>query len=248
MFLFKSCGGLITPSVLVLTDHKHKSVITEVPSAMAKRVVLLGAPGAGKGTQAKMLIEKYKIPQISTGDILRKAVADGTPLGKEAKVIMDSGGLVSDKIVLGLVEERIKQPDCKAGFILDGFPRNTAQAEALDKILSGMGMPLTAALNIDVDMNDLLKRLTGRRTCKSCQQMYNIYFSPPKKEGVCDKCGGALFQRDDDKEETIKKRLDVYTKQTAPLIDYYSKKNIMKTIMGTGSINDIFNKVVAVLG
>jgi adenylate kinase len=215
---------------------------------MAKRVVLLGAPGAGKGTQAKMLIEKYKIPQISTGDILRKAVADGTPLGKEAKVIMDAGGLVSDKIVLGLVEDRIKQPDCKAGFILDGFPRNTAQAEALDTILTGMGMPLTAALNIDVDMNDLLKRLTGRRTCKSCQQMYNIYFSPPKKEGVCDKCGGALFQRDDDKEETIKKRLEIYTKQTAPLIDYYSKKNIMKTIMGTGSINDIFNKVVAVLG
>ena len=215
---------------------------------MAKRVVLLGAPGAGKGTQAKMLIEKYKIPQISTGDILRKAVADGTPLGKEAKVIMDSGGLVSDKIVLGLVEERIKQPDCKAGFILDGFPRNTAQAEALDTILSGMGMPLTAALNIDVDMNDLLKRLTGRRTCKACQQMYNIYFSPPKKEGFCDKCGGVLFQRDDDKEETIKKRLDVYTKQTAPLIDYYSKKNIMKTIMGTGSINDIFTKVVATLG
>ena len=215
---------------------------------MAKRVVLLGAPGAGKGTQAKMLIEKYKIPQISTGDILRKAVADGTPLGKEAKVIMDSGGLVSDKIVLGLVEERIKQPDCKAGFILDGFPRNTAQAEALDTILSGMGMPLTVALNVDVDMNDLLKRLTGRRTCKSCQQMYNIYFSPPKKEGICDKCGGALFQRDDDKEETIKKRLDIYTNQTAPLIDYYSKKNIMKTIMGTGSINDIFNKVVAALG
>jgi len=215
---------------------------------MAKRVVLLGAPGAGKGTQAKMLIEKYKIPQISTGDILRKAVADGTPLGKEAKVIMDSGGLVSDKIVLGLVEERIKQPDCKAGFILDGFPRNTAQAEALDKILTGMGMPLTVALNIDVDMNDLLKRLTGRRTCKGCQQMYNVHFSAPKKEGVCDKCGGALFQRDDDKEETIKKRLEVYTQQTAPLIDYYSKKGIMKTVMGVGGISDIFNKVVAVLG
>jgi adenylate kinase len=155
---------------------------------------------------------------------------------------------VSDKIVLGLVEERIQKPDCKAGFILDGFPRNTAQAEALDKMLSSMGAPLTIALNIDVDMNDLLKRLTGRRTCKGCQQMYNIYFSPPKKDGVCDKCGGALFQRDDDKEETIKKRLDVYQKQTAPLIDYYSKKNIMKTVMGVGSINDIFNKVTAVLG
>jgi adenylate kinase len=215
---------------------------------MAKRVVLLGAPGAGKGTQAKMLIEKYKIPQISTGDILRKAVADGTPLGKEAKVIMDQGGLVSDKIVLGLVEERIKQPDCKAGFILDGFPRNTAQAEALDKMLSAMGAPLTIALNIDVDMNDLLKRLTGRRTCKGCQQMYNIHFSPPKKDGVCDKCGGALFQRDDDKDATIKKRLDVYTQQTAPLIDYYSKQNIMKTVMGVGSIDDIFKKVTAVLG
>jgi adenylate kinase len=215
---------------------------------MATRVVLLGAPGAGKGTQAKMLIEKFKIPQISTGDILRKAVADGTPLGKEAKVIMDSGGLVSDKIVLGLVEERLKQPDCKNGFILDGFPRNTAQAEALDKILTGSSMPLTVALNIDVDLNDLLKRLTGRRTCKSCQQMYNIFFSPPKKEGTCDKCGGELFQRDDDKEATIKKRLDVYQQQTAPLIDYYSRKQIMKTVMGVGGINDIFNKVTAVLG
>ena len=214
---------------------------------MATRVVLLGAPGAGKGTQAKMLIERFKIPQISTGDILRKAVADGTPLGKEAKVIMDSGGLVSDKIVLGLVEERLKQPDCKNGFILDGFPRNTAQAEALDKILAGSNMPLTVALNIDVDLNDLLKRLTGRRTCKSCQQMYNIYFSAPKKEGICDKCGGALFQRDDDKEATIKKRLDVYQQQTAPLIDYYSKKNIMKTVVGVGSIDDIFKKAVAAL-
>jgi len=214
---------------------------------MATRVVLLGAPGAGKGTQAKMLIEKFKIPQISTGDILRKAVADGTPLGKEAKVIMDSGGLVSDKIVLGLVEERLKQPDCKNGFILDGFPRNTAQAEALDKILAGSGMPLTVALNIDVDLNDLLKRLTGRRTCKSCQQMYNIFFSAPKKENVCDKCGGELFQRDDDKEATIKKRLEVYQQQTSPLISYYSKKNIMKTVMGVGSIDDIFKKAVAAL-
>ena len=214
---------------------------------MASRVVLLGAPGAGKGTQAKMLINRFKIPQISTGDILRKAVADGTPLGKEAKVIMDQGGLVSDKIVLGLVEDRIKQPDCKNGFILDGFPRNTVQAEALDKILSGMNMPLTVALNIDVDLNDLLKRLTGRRTCKSCQQMYNIYFSPSKKEGACDKCGGQLFQRDDDKEATIKKRLDVYQQQTAPLIDYYSKKKIMKTVAGVGSIEDIFKKAVAAI-
>ncbi|HAK59861.1 MAG TPA: adenylate kinase [Nitrospiraceae bacterium] len=212
------------------------------------RLVLLGAPGAGKGTQAKMLIEKYTIPQISTGDILRKAVADGTPLGKEAKVIMDQGGLVSDKIVLGLVEERVKQPDCQGGFILDGFPRNTAQAEALDTMLSDMKMPLTVALAVDVDQSELLKRLTGRRTCKGCQQMYNIFFTPPKSDSKCDKCGGDLFQRDDDKEETIKKRLEVYNQQTAPLIDYYSRKNIMKSVQGTGSIEDIFTKVTAALG
>lgn len=212
------------------------------------RLVLLGAPGAGKGTQAKKLIEKHSIPQISTGDILRKAVADGTPLGKEAKVIMDSGGLVSDKIVLGLVQERLKQDDCKKGYILDGFPRNTAQAEALDKMLSEMGAPLTIALSVDVDKDILMKRLTGRRTCKNCQQMYNIYFSAPKKEGVCDKCSGTLFQRDDDKEETIKKRLDVYDAQTAPLFDYYGKKGILKSVKGTGSIDDIFKAVCVALG
>jgi len=211
------------------------------------RLVLLGAPGAGKGTQAKMLIEKYRIPQISTGDILRKAVADGTPLGKEAKVIMDKGELVPDKIVLGLVDERVKQDDCKKGFILDGFPRNTVQAEALDKLLNDIKMPLDSALSVDVPKEDLMKRLTGRRTCKSCQQMYNIYFTPPKKEGACDKCGGELFQRGDDKEETIKKRLDVYDAQTAPLIDYYKKKGILKSVVGTGSIQEIFKKVCNIL-
>jgi adenylate kinase len=211
------------------------------------RLVLLGAPGAGKGTQAKKLIEKYGIPQISTGDILRKAVADGTPLGKEAKGIMDKGELVPDKIVLGLVEERVKQADCKKGFILDGFPRNTAQAEALDKLLNDLQMPLDSALSVDVPKEDLMKRLTGRRTCKKCQQMYNVYFSPPKKDALCDKCGGELFQRDDDKEDTIKKRLDVYDAQTAPLIDYYSKKGIRKSVMGTGSIDEIFNKVCNIL-
>ena len=212
---------------------------------MAIRAVLLGAPGAGKGTQAKMLIEKFKIPQISTGDILRKAVADGTPLGKEAKVIMDSGGLVSDKIVLGLVEDRVKQPDCKAGFILDGFPRNTAQAQELDKMLEGMGMAMTAAVSVDVPTEDLMKRLTGRRTCKACGQMYNVHFSAPKAEGVCDKCSGELYQRDDDQEETIKNRLKVYEDQTSPLIKYYGAKGILHSIQGTGSIDDIFAKVCA---
>ncbi|MBI4687323.1 MAG: adenylate kinase [Nitrospirae bacterium] len=211
------------------------------------RLVLLGAPGAGKGTQAKKLIDKYGIPQISTGDILRKAVADGTPLGKEAKSYMDKGELVPDSVVIGLVKERIAQDDCKKGYILDGFPRNTAQAETLDKVLNDLGMPLTAALSVDVPKDDLMKRLTGRRTCKGCQQMYNIYFSPSKKEGVCDKCSGELFQRDDDKEETIKRRLDVYEASTAPLIDYYNKKGILKSVQGVGSIDDIFKKVCAVL-
>ncbi len=212
------------------------------------RLVLLGAPGAGKGTQAKILIEKYGMPQISTGDLLRAAVKDGTALGKEAKSFMDKGELVPDSVVLGMVEERLKKDDCKKGYILDGFPRNTAQAEALDKMLASLNMSLTAALSVDVPLDDLMKRLTGRRTCKSCGQMYNVYFKAPAKEGVCDKCSGELFQRDDDKEATIKKRLEVYTAQTEPLIGYYKNKGILKSISGTGSIDDIFKKVTAALG
>lgn len=211
-------------------------------------LVLLGAPGAGKGTQAKILVEKYTIPQISTGDLLRAAVTAGTSLGKEAKSYMDKGELVPDSVVLGMVEERLKQDDCKKGYILDGFPRNTKQAEALDKMLESLDMSLTAALSVDVPLEYLMKRLTGRRTCKACGQMYNVYFNAPKKEGVCDKCGGELFQRDDDKEETIKKRLEVYNAQTAPLIDYYGKKGILKSVEGTGSIDDIFEKVCGALG
>lgn len=211
------------------------------------RLVLLGAPGAGKGTQAKKLIEKYGIPQISTGDILRKAVADGTPLGKEAKSYMDSGGLVPDSVVIGLVKERLAQDDCVNGYILDGFPRNTSQAETLDNVLKDMNASLDLALSVDVDKDDLMKRLTGRRTCRSCQQMFNIHFSSPRKEGVCDKCGGELYQRDDDREETIKKRLDVYEAQTAPLIDYYSGKGILKSVKGVGSIDEIFGNICTVL-
>jgi len=211
------------------------------------RLVLLGAPGAGKGTQAKKLIEKYGIPQISTGDLLRAAVSAGTSLGKEAKSYMDKGELVPDSVVLGMVEERMGQDDCKKGYILDGFPRNTAQAEALDGMLGKLNMPITAAVSVDVPFEDLMKRLTGRRTCKNCGQMYNIFFTPPAKEGVCDKCGGELFQRDDDKEETIKKRLEVYENQTAPLIDYYGGKGILKRFEGTGGIDDIFNKICAAL-
>lgn len=212
------------------------------------RLVLLGAPGAGKGTQAKKLIEKYGMPQISTGDLLRAAVGAGSELGKEAKSFMDKGELVPDSVVLGMVEERLQQDDCKNGYILDGFPRNTAQAEALDVMLDKLGMSLDAALSVDVPLEDLMKRLTGRRTCKDCGQMYNLYFSAPATEGKCDKCGGELYQRDDDKEETIQKRLEVYTAQTAPLIDYYSSRGIVKSVTGTGDIDEIFANVVTTLG
>lgn len=211
------------------------------------KLVLLGAPGAGKGTQAKKLTEKYTIPQISTGDILRKAVADRIPLGKEAKSYMDKGELVPDSVVIGLVKERIVRDDCKNGYILDGFPRNTSQAEVLDKVLADMNAPLDTAISVDVEKNDLMKRLTGRRTCKDCQQMYNVHFSPPEKEGVCDKCAGELYQRDDDREDTIKNRLDIYEKSTAPLIDYYGRKGILKSVKGEGNIEDIFNNICSIL-
>ncbi len=211
------------------------------------KIVLLGAPGAGKGTQAKLLIDKFSIPQISTGDILRKAVSEGTPLGKEAKSYMDKGELVPDSVVIGLVKERLGQDDCKKGYILDGFPRNTSQAETLDNVLSEINLPLDVALSVDVDFGILMKRLTGRRTCKGCNQMYNVHFTPPSKEGSCDKCGGELYQRDDDREETIKKRLDVYKAQTEPLIAYYQKKGILKSVEGVGEINEIFERICSLL-
>lgn len=207
------------------------------------RLVLLGAPGAGKGSQAKKLMDRYSMPEISTGEILRKAVADGTPLGRDAKVFMDRGELVPDSIVLGLVHARLKKEDCGKGYIIDGFPRNEAQAVALDKMLSAIGAPVTMAVNIDVDKEELMKRMSGRRICKVCGQVYNVYFLPPKREGACDKCGGGFFQRDDDKEETIRKRLNVYESQKTPLLEYYRKKGILKSITGTGSIHDIFQKV-----
>ena len=208
------------------------------------RIVLLGAPGSGKGTQGKKLAEKYGIPQISTGDLLRAAVAAKTPLGQQARAAMDAGQLVSDDIVLGLIRERLNEPDTANGFILDGFPRNLAQAEALDAMLDEIGRPLQVALLIDVDFDILMKRLTGRRTCESCGQMYNIYTSPPKVDGRCDKCGGKLVQRADDNEETIRKRLKVYEEQTMPLIAYYREQGKLHTIKGEGDIDDIFTRIV----
>jgi adenylate kinase len=209
------------------------------------RIVLLGAPGSGKGTQSKLLIEKYKIPQLSTGDLLRAAVAAGTELGKKAKSAMDAGKLVSDDIVLGMIQERLARPDARAGFILDGFPRNIPQAQALDAMLARMGQPLQLALLVDVDTEVLMKRLTGRRTCSNaaCGAIYNIYFSPTKSPGKCDKCGSSLSHRSDDNEATVRNRLQVYEQQTAPLVTYYKAQGKLRTVRGVGSVNEIFKNV-----
>ena len=204
------------------------------------RIVLLGAPGSGKGTQGKLLASKYKIPQISTGDLLRSAVSAGTDLGRQAKAAMDAGQLVSDNIVLGIIAERISEGDAKKGFILDGFPRNIPQAEALDRMLDEMKTPLQAAVLIDVDTEVLIERLTGRRTCESCGQTYNVYTSPSRLDDRCDKCGGNLRHRADDNEETISNRLRVYEQQTSPLIAYYRTQDKLKIVEGEGDIKDIF--------
>ena len=211
------------------------------------RIVLLGAPGSGKGTQAKQLVEKYSIPQISTGDLLRAAVAAGTDLGKRAKDAMDAGQLVTDDVVLGMIQERLNEPDAKNGFILDGFPRNIPQAQALDAMLARVGQPLQLSLLVDVDTEVLMKRITGRRTCGSCGAIYNIYFSPPKEPGKCDKCGGVLQHRSDDNETTVRSRLEVYEQQTAPLVSYYKAQGKLRTVKGVGGINDIFNNICDVI-
>jgi len=211
------------------------------------RLILLGPPGAGKGTQAKKLVEKFGIPQISTGDILREAVKNGTPLGKEAKSYMDKGELVTDAIVVGIIRDRLQEKDCEKGYILDGFPRTVPQADELKKALNEMGQSIDSVLSIVVANEELIKRLTGRRTCKECGAGYHLLFKAPKAEGVCDQCGGPLFQRDDDKEETIKNRLAVYNEQTEPLIAYYKKDGALVDIEGTGGIDEIFARICAVI-
>lgn len=207
------------------------------------RIVLLGAPGSGKGTQAKLLMERFGVPQISTGDLLRAAVAAKSPLGLKAKAAMDAGELVSDEIVLGMIRERLAEADAKAGFILDGFPRNGAQAAALDALLGELGQDIDRAVHIQVSFDELLKRLTGRRTCTQCGALYNVYFSPPRQEGVCDRCGGALMHRDDDNEQTISRRLRVYEEQTQPLIDYYQAQSKLATVSGSGEVTEILRRV-----
>lgn len=212
------------------------------------RLILLGPPGAGKGTQAQRLAERLGIPQVSTGDILRAAVAAGTPLGREAKATMDRGALVPDGVVIGIIRERLKAPDCARGYILDGFPRTVAQAEALDETLGGMGTPLTAVLSLTVDPEELVRRLAGRRSCGSCGAAYHLETAPPRSPGRCDRCGGELFQREDDREETIRKRLAVYRDQTAPLVEYYRGRGLLKEVDGRGEIADVFARICRLLG
>lgn len=210
-------------------------------------IVLMGLPGAGKGTQADKIVEKYDIPHISTGDMFRAAIKNGTELGLKAKSFMDQGALVPDEVTIGIVRERLSQPDCNQGFLLDGFPRTTAQAEALDGILADLGKKVEYVVNIEVEQEELIKRLTGRRICKVCGSSYHLVFNPPKEEGKCDKDGGELYQRADDNPETVNNRLEVNIKQSQPLLDFYSNKNVLTNINGQQDIEDVFADVDALL-
>jgi len=212
------------------------------------RIVMLGAPGSGKGTQAQRIQKEHGLPQISTGDLLRKAVADKTPLGLRAKSIMDAGELVPDDVVLGMIKGRIAAADAKSGFILDGFPRNTSQADSLDTLLATLDLKLDRVVLMDVDFEILMKRLTGRRTCSKTGAVLNIYFSSPAELEACKKAGGELVQRQDDNEETIRNRLQVYERQTAPLIDYYTKKGLLKTVAATGEVDAVYSRLKSALG
>ncbi len=212
------------------------------------RIVLLGPPGAGKGTQADVLTKKLFVPHISTGDMFRAAMSAGTPMGNEAKEYINKGILVPDEITIGIIKDRISHDDCREGFLLDGFPRTLAQAEALDKLLEDMNTTLDAVINISVPDEQLILRLSGRRMCKSCGNIYHLLYNAPQKEGICDACDGELYQRSDDTEDTVKNRLKVYHEQTAPLIEYYTKKEILLNINGDQPINAVLADMGEALG
>ncbi|MCD7836678.1 MAG: adenylate kinase [Lachnospiraceae bacterium] len=211
------------------------------------KIVMLGAPGAGKGTQAKMIAEKYSIPHVSTGDIFRANIKNGTELGREAKQYMDKGQLVPDELTVKLLLDRVAQPDCAEGYVLDGFPRTIPQAEVLDRELAKLGDAIDYAINVDVPDENIVKRMSGRRACLSCGATYHIEHIPPRKEGVCDSCGQPLVLRDDDKPETVLNRLKVYHDQTQPLIDFYTEKGVLKTVDGTVDMKDVFSAIAAIL-
>ena len=212
------------------------------------KIIMLGAPGAGKGTQAKMIAEKYSVPHISTGDIFRANIKNGTELGMEAKKYMDQGLLVPDELTVKILLDRVANDDCKNGYVLDGFPRTIPQAEVLDKALTELGDKIDYAINVEVPDENIVKRMGGRRACLSCGATYHIEHVPPKAEGICDTCGKELVLRDDDKPETVMNRLDVYHKQTQPLIDFYSAKGVLQTVDGTVDMKDVFAAIIAILG
>ena len=212
------------------------------------KIIMLGAPGAGKGTQAKRIAEKYNIPHVSTGDIFRANIKNGTELGKEAKKYMDAGALVPDELTVRILLDRVSQEDCRDGYVLDGFPRTIPQAQVLDEELGKLGESIDHAINVDVPDEAIVARMSGRRACPACGATYHIVNIPPKKEGICDACGGELILRDDDKPETVQKRLDVYHEQTQPLEDFYRNKGVLKNVDGTRSMEEIFEEIVSILG
>ncbi|MCR5635509.1 MAG: adenylate kinase [Lachnospiraceae bacterium] len=212
------------------------------------KIIMLGAPGAGKGTQAKMIAEKYSLPHISTGDIFRANIKNGTELGMEAKSYMDKGQLVPDELTVKILLDRVAKDDCKNGYVLDGFPRTIPQAKVLEDALNKTGEKIDFAINVDVPDENIIKRMSGRRACVNCGATYHIVNVPPKKEGICDKCGSELILRDDDKEETVKNRLTVYHDQTQPLIDFYSERNVLKNVDGTLDMMDVFKAITNILG
>ena len=211
-------------------------------------LILLGPPGAGKGTQAANIVEKYKVPHISTGDIFRENIKNGTELGMKAQEYMNRGELVPDELVCDIATDRLSRDDCKDGFLLDGFPRTVFQAEKLDEYLNAKGKTLDVVINLEADDEELIRRLTGRRICRNCQASFHVINIPPKKEGVCDYCGGELYQRDDDTVETAKNRISVYDEQTKPLVDYYCKKGVIANIDSTTGVKNVFADIVAALG